>query len=878
VSIPAGTRLGPYEIVGLLGAGGMGEVHRARDTRLGRDVAIKTLPAGLAADPERLRRFEIEAVAASQLSHPNIVSVYDIGTTDGQPYIVSELLDGETLRERLGRGPLAPRRAVEIGVAIAEALAAAHARGIVHRDLKPENLFLQRDGRPKILDFGIAKLTTAEPANPAAAATVSALTEAGVAVGTLGYMAPEQVRGEPVDHRTDIFAFGAVLHEMIAGTPAFRRDSRIATVNAVLEADPPELADAVAPALRRIIQRCVEKAPDLRFQSARDLAFALDALSDRQSGTTATSTAGRPARVDWRWAAIAVLAAALIGAFTWIARSPAGAPPAQVRRFLIGPPPGATVNDVAVSPDGRHLVMAVTVASTTISSRLYLRSFDNLEARDLPGTDGAHEPFVSPDGAWVGFASLGKLKKVALSGGSPVAIGDVRNVLGASWGPNGEIVVAQREQGLSVVSAEGGPLRPLTTPDTSAGEIDHHAPSVLADGSAVIFTIHAGPGIFRIATRSLTTGVQRTVVPNGFDGRMVASGHLMFARGDSLYAAPFDAARLDLTGEPVAVVEGVSTAVEDGAAFYDAAADGTLAYRPAEAPEERSLVWIDRKGRSETIPTPRRAFRSPALSPDGRRIAVEVAEGPRSDVWIFEFGTGSFSRLTTTGLDGMPLWSTDGQRLAYGARRDEERHIMWQPLDGSAAPESLVRSRNRIWPSAWTPDGKSLVFVEDPPTSLPDIKLLKLDDRTVSPLVAGPEPEMMPSVSPDGRWIVYTRFDKSPHVMVRPFAGGAAREITPDGGGAPRWLANGREIVSRTLTTFRSVRIQTTPEFSISQPEVLFPWAVRDSLWQPHHYDVAPDGSRFLFIHTEPATIAPPGVAVVEQFFSELRRRAPVRR
>ncbi len=531
-----------------------------------------------------------------------------------------------------------------------------------------------------------------------------------------------------------------------------------------------------------------------------------------------------------------------------------------------------------MSPDGRHLVMSANPSPTAPNWRLYLRSFDHLEARELPGTETASQPFFSPDGAWVGFEADGKLKKVALAGGSPIAVADVRVMLGASWGPNGEIVVAQREQGLSVVSAEGGPLRPLTTPDKSAGEIDHHYPSVLADGTAVIFTIHAGPEIFRIATRSLVTGVQRTIVANGFDGQVVASGHLLFARGDSLYAAPYDAARQDIAGEPVAVVEGVRTELDNGAAFFDAAADGTLVYQPAATPEERSLVWIDRQGKTETIPVPRRAFQSPSLSPDGRRIAVEVAEGPRSDVWIFEFATGSFSRLTTTGLDGMPLWSTDGQRLAYGARRDEERHIMWQPLDGSAAPESLVRSRNRIWPSAWTPDGKGLVFVEDPPTSLPDIKLLNLADRTVSPLVAGPQPEMLASLSADGRWIAYTRFDKGPHVMVRPFGGGAAREITPDGGGAPRWLANGREIVSRTLTAFRSVKIQTTPEFSISQPEVLFPWTVRDGLWQPHAYDVAPDGSRFLFIHTEPTTVAPPGVAVVEQFFSELRRRAPVRR
>ena len=451
-------------------------------------------------------------------------------------------------------------------------------------------------------------------------------------------------------------------------------------------------------------------------------------------------------------------------------------------------------------------------------------------------------------------------------------------MLAASWGPNGDIVVSQREQGLTVVSAEGGALRQLTTPDKSAGEIDHHAPSIVADGTAVVFTIHAGPEIFRVATRSLTTGVQRTVVTNGFDGQVVQSGHLLYARGDSLYAAPYDAARQDIAGEPVAVVEGVRTELDNGAAFFDAAADGTLVYQPAATPEERSLVWIDRQGKTETIPVPRRAFQSPSLSPDGRRIAVEVAEGPRSDVWIFEFATGSFSRLTSTGLDGMPLWSTDGQRLAYAARRDEERHIMWQPLDGSAAPESLVRSRNRIWPSAWTPGGKGLVFVEDPPTSLPDIKLLNMDDRAVSPLVAGPQPELLPSLSPDGRWIVYTMFEKGPHVMVRPFSGGAAREITPDGGAAARWLADGREIVSRHLTTFRSLRIQTTPEFSISQPTVLFARTTNDDRWGPHSYDVAPDGSRFLFIDSEPSKVAPPGVAVVEQFFSELRRRAPVAR
>ena len=665
---------------------------------------------------------------------------------------------------------------------------------------------------------------------------------------------------------------------MIAGTPAFRGDSRIATVNAILEADPPELADSVAPALRKTIQRCVEKQPDLRFQSARDLAFALDTLSARDSSTSEIKSGRRPAQFNWRWAAIAAALAVLVGTVTWIVRSPAPAPPGQMRRFLVPPPLDALINDFAISPDGRHLVMAAARPVPDVR-RLYLRSFDQVEPRELPGTEGATMPFFSPDGAWVGFQASGKLKKVALAGGSPIALCDVRVMLAASWGPNGEIVVAQREQGLSVVSAEGGALRTLTTPDKSAGEIDHHAPSVLADGTAVIFTIHAGPEVFHVAMRSLTTGVQRTIVSNGFDGQVVASGHILFGRGDSLYAAPFDATRQDVAGEPVAVVPGLYTEVENGYASFDAASDGTLVYRQAAPPEEGSLVWVDRQGKVETIPTPRRPFRFPSLSPDGKRLAVEVADGPRSDIWIFEFGTGSFSRLTSTGLDGMPLWSLDGKRLAYTTRLGDERHIMWQPVDGSAAPESLVRSRNRIWASAWTPDGKGLVFVEDPPTSLPDIKLLDLNDRSrVTPLVAGPLPEMMPSVSPDGRWIVYTMFDKGPNVMVRAFSGGTAREITSDGGAAPRWLANGREIVSLHMTTFRSLRIQTTPDFSISKPEVIFPWSSNDSLWNPHPYDITPDGSRFLLVRSEATKAAPLGVSVVEHFFSELNRRAPARR
>ena len=402
-----GTKLGPYDVLGLIGTGGMGEVYRARDTRLGRDVAIKTLPSGFAADAERLKRFELEARAASQLSHPNILTIYDIGTANDRPFIVSELLEGENVRERLIRGPLPPRKVVEFGVAIAGALAAAHARGIVHRDLKPENLFLTRDGRVKILDFGIAKLTQADQEQPAGAPTITIMTDVGTAVGTLGYMAPEQMKGQPVDHRADIFALGAVLHEMVAGAPAFRRDSRIATVNAVLESDPPALSDTVAPAIRRIIARCLEKDPDERFQSARDLAFALSALSDTMPVTEAARRTAGAAKIDWRIAALAVLVtAAAVGALTWRVRSNAAMPPRTPKHFLFQPGTPNT-GGVTISPDGQRLAFP----AGTPTRLLHIKEMDAIEATAVAGTDGAAQPFFSPDGQWVGFTCPGQTEK-----------------------------------------------------------------------------------------------------------------------------------------------------------------------------------------------------------------------------------------------------------------------------------------------------------------------------------------------------------------------------------------------------------------------------------------------------------------------------------
>jgi serine/threonine-protein kinase len=876
-----GSTLGPYTILGRIGAGGMGEVYRAHDSRLGRDVAIKTLPSGLVADAERLKRFELEARTASQLSHPNILSIHDIGTADGQPYIVSELLEGENLRERLSRGPLPSHKVVEFGGAIASALAAAHARGIVHRDLKPENLFLTRDGRIKILDFGIAKLTQPDPEKPSGAGTVTILTDVGVAIGTLGYMAPEQMQGQPVDHRADIFALGAILHEMVGGTPAFRHDSRIATVNAVLESDPPPLPETLAPAMRRIIGRCLEKDPDERFQSARDLAFALNALSDTSSPATTASIrrVSGTTRIDWRIAALAVLVAAAVGGGLVWSRRPTSSPSRATKHFLFQPRVPISSGIIALSPDGRRLAFVGDVAPAM--RQLFVKAFNEIDAKPVAGSEGAVAPFFSPDGEWVGFVAGGKLKKVLARGGTVVTLCDAPEFLGGSWGDNGQILISRRTRGLTRVSAEGGTPEPVTTPDHARGEIDHHAPHWLPGSKAFLLTLHAGPEIFRVAVRSPVTGDQRTLIEDGFDAHYLDSGHIVYGRANTLLAAPFDLERLTITGPSVPVVENAFTVNDSGVAGFSVASDGTLIYLPAVPIGGRTLTWVDRAGKPEALPSPAQGYDFPALSPDGRRVAVQSSEGPRDHIFVYELGTDLLRRVTLEGSESRPLWSPDGKRLTYAARRNEERHIFWQPIDGSAAPESLVASRNDVWPGAWTPDGSALVFVESPPTEISDIKLLRRgsDTSRIEPLVEGPTEDRWPALSPNGRWILFSSMDPGIYqVYVRPFAGGAPIQISTDGGSQPRWARDGRELFYRVRGRMMRVALQTDPELIVGKPEQLFADVYHASPDGPPNYDVSPDGKRFLMVTRGGEEQLPSPIHIVLDWYEELRRRVPLPR
>src|SRR5262245_7831758 len=650
-----GTRLGPYEIVAPIGAGGMGEVYKARDPRLGRDVAIKVLPATLSADAERLQRFEQEARAAAALNHSNSLGVHDLGQHDGAPYIVSELLEGETLRERLSGGALPVRKAVEYAIQICHGLAAAHDEGIVHRDLKPENIFLTSDGRVKILDFGLAKLAQAEPA----LATVSALpttpphTLPGLVLGTIGYMSPEQVRGLVADHRSDIFAFGATLYEMLSGKRAFSGDTAMDAMTAILKEDPADIPPAerpIPPALVRVVERCLEKSPAGRFQTATDLAFALENAGQSSTSTTVSTavTGVRVLRPSWLLVLTAALVAAVAtGVTVWVmSGGRSNASPQPPIRFAIDPPPGISFGQsgqigrpiVALSPDGS--LLAYTPGGRP-NSWLSLRRLDQLADRRIDGTEGAYAPFFSPDGQWIGFFTAdGKLKKMSVNGGTVATIADTTAGVGATWAADDTIIFAPSfNTGLFRVSAAGGRPQPWTSVDRAKKESSHGWPQMLPDGDTVIFTIEDASKPFddaRIVAQSIRTGERRLLIDGGSFGRYVPTGHLLYARSNALFAVRFDLRRLSVTGPPVEVMSGVAFDLGAGSSQFATSETGRLAFLPVvvdQKPRTR-ILRVDRRGTPAPMVDEAPYFPSEIrLSPGGRQLAMRVTAS-NDDIWL----------------------------------------------------------------------------------------------------------------------------------------------------------------------------------------------------------------------------------------------------
>jgi serine/threonine-protein kinase len=775
MSLTIGSRLGAYEVLGPLGAGGMGEVYRARDSRLGRDVAIKVLPNAFAADPERLARFEQEARAAAALNHPNILAVHDLGQHAGAPFIVTELLNGTSLREALEHGALPARKAIDYGVALAQGLAAAHDKGIVHRDMKPDNVFITDDGRVKILDFGVAKLTqpdaalsglTLMPTTPGAVPQ----TVSGMVVGTIGYMSPEQVRGGVADPRSDIFSLGVLLHEMLSGQRTFGGETAADVMSGILRQDAPELPVAerhIPPALARIVNRCLEKSPSARFQSARDLAFALDALTS-PTGATAAAAAGEalPPRGGGIPLAVAAAAAAVLASIAagaaWMLK-PAAADEASVVKLSIALPDGDVAGspegpNLDTSPDGQSVVFAVRHDGVT---QLMLRTLARTAEQVLPGTDGALSPFFAPDGTAIGFFARGRLRTITIASLEIRDLAAAPQGRGGSWADDGFIYYAPvNNTGIMRVPIAGGPPSIVTSLDRSKGEISHRWPQVLPGGKAMLLTVWTGPGRDNktVQVVRLDTGTRETVAAGGDTGRYVRSGHVLFGRLEALMAVPFDVEHLATTGSAIRTGETVRIGQEG--ASYAVSDHGNLVHLPGDEHRlDARLVWVHRDGRADPVSLPAQDIANTAASPDGKRGAFNV-HGATDEIGIFDFERGSLTSLTnnTTGSQS-PVWSPDGRRIAYRGTRKGFRNVWVKTVDGTSEEQQLTQGDHLQTPLSWSPDGKYLLYADTDPDTGQDIWVVSPVDGKAQPLVKVPLIQSEAEWSPDGRWIAYMSED-----------------------------------------------------------------------------------------------------------------------
>jgi serine/threonine protein kinase len=867
-----GTNFGPYEILALLGAGGMGEVYRARDARLGREVAVKVLPSTFSDNAERLARFEQEACAAGALNHPNILAIYDIGSHEGAPYVVSELLEGETLRDKLDGSPLPQRRAIDYALQIAHGLAAAHEKGIVHRDLKPDNLFVTKDGRVKILDFGLAKLVEPTPLGQVAseAPTRKVKTDSGMVMGTVGYMSPEQVRGQPVDHRSDIFSFGTILYEMLAGKRAFRRESAVETLNAILKEDPPEFSESnehINPALERIVNHCLEKSPEQRFHSARDLAFALETLSGATSMTSGPTVAvdappgsrfTRRELIAWGVAGLTLLAAA-VGLLVLWQRPGSDQSPAAISRFQLTPPEKTEFSGPPmISPDGRRLVTRAKDANGNQS--LWIRPVDSLDAQPLPGTDNAFQPFWSPDSRMIGFFADQKLKKVDVSGGPVQTLSDAVQTSGGAWSREGVIIFAiQRQGGLFKVPASGGTPTPLTTLDKDRKELLHTWPYFLPDGRHFLYSARSSKiennGIF---VGSLDSNERKAILPGVHSSMAYAPpGYILFVRENALMAQAFDAGKLEATGEAFPVVQKVGFNTTNARAHFSVSETGTLVYRTDIAVGDAQLAWCDRMGKQIAAVGALQIDRqlSVELSPDEKSVAgvLPDQDKPTYNIWLIDLERdGAGSRLTFDSSAAItPIWSPDGSQIAFASTRDGPPNLYVRLSSGAGGDEILVKSDRLAMPNDWSPDGQHLIFqqVKDD-TSGMDLWVLPIAERGEPFVYLQTEfAEYSGRFSPDGRWVAYVSNEVGhQEVYVRSFpVSGGKWQVSTSGGGQPRWRADGKELfyisAAGKLMAVDVKSMADSLEFGVPKP--LFD--VRTTpMPVGFNYDVSRDGQRFL--------------------------------
>ena len=923
-----GTKLGPYEITAKLGEGGMGVVYKAKDFHLGRDVALKVLPESLAQDPDRLARFEREAKLLAQLNHPNIAQIYGFEASGETRALVMELVEGPTLAERLefgdshqfpsvapdGRSSLrrelddCPRiplvEALSISLQIVHALEEAHEKGIVHRDLKPQNIKASLEGKVKVLDFGLAKamdLAAGAPPSASQLAHSPTLTLGGTAMGTIlgtaGYMAPEQARGGAVDKRADIWAFGVVLYEMLAGWRLFEGESAMDTLSAVMrqEIDFERLPPSTPRRVRDLLRRCLERNPKNRLHDIADARLELEealARPEREMPAPVAAVPGgaAPGRGHSPWLFVAAaLAAALIALVTlrppWRAEE---TPQLRAHKLSWDLPPGLSLAPieeesplVAISPDGATLAAVLADGNGTL--RLYVRALDTLETRVLAGTEGANEPFFSPDGRSIAFFADGQLKRVAVAGGAVAKVADAPDSRGATWLEDGSILFTPEvDSGLVVAGENGGALRTVTQVDSAAGERSHRWPQGLPGGKSAIFTVGsmASPDFYddaSIDSVELATGRRTRILERASLARYVpAAGALVFARGGAMHALPFDPTTLAREGEPTTVLDGVATDVTTGALHASFSADGTLVYVSADPQAgESRLGWLSADGRVEPLAAPARAYWSWSLSPDGTKLVALISTRVSGELWLYDLARNVFSRLSVNEACFDPIWTPDGQAVVYSRMAAGGAEIVRRPAQGGE-PEILHKrpeSGDYLYVRSITADGNRLIFESQSAGSKSDVFELRLDrPGEVRPVIQSVYDEYYPSISPDGRFIAYVSQESGRgEVYLRALDGSNQRWQVSNGGGAqPIWSRDGRTIFFRTSTVLARVDLRLEPRVELG-PERTVVGVQLGNRRSVFGYALGPDG-RFL-ISLASVTGSPPQLVVVLEFAAELKRR-----
>ena len=911
MALASGTRVGIYEVTAKIGEGGMGEVYQARDTTLDRDVALKVLPEAFTADPERLARFQREAKVLASLNHSNIGAIYGLEAAGDTQALVLELIEGPTLADRIAEGPISVDEALTIANQIAEALEAAHEQGIVHRDLKPANVKVKADGTVKVLDFGLAKAVSSDASGASATASatmsITGATQMGMVIGTAAYMAPEQARGNQVDQRADVWAFGVVLYEMLTGRKAFPGDDVSDTLATVLKSDPEwdVVSKAVPDHVHQVLRASLEKDQKQRLHHMADVRLAMAGAFKVESIASIESLAKSPLKV-WQRPIPAAMAVSIAVFFTgfsaWQLTRSDSMPANLIATFSV---PASSEEDltedvdvvwrsarhlVALSPDGSQIVYAA-------NNQLYLRRLGQLGATVIPGTESGTTgtPFISPDGEWIGFFANRQLQKVAMGGGAPVTLADTADLWGATWGADDTILFGQGPEGLWRVPGAGGTPEVVVT--VGEGEAAH-GPQMLPGNEWVLFSLHSrrAEGVIiagarsnwdssQVVAQSVETGERRVLVDRGTDGRYLPTGHLVYAVDADLFAVPFDSEGVRTTGGPVSVVEGVAAAVQTGGVHFSVANNGSLLYVPdrgVAGGADRFLVWVDREGREELVTDGPDSYMAPRVSPDGTRIVVGV-EGENSDIWTVDLrderGNRRFTFDVADDLD--PLWTPDGEHVVFSSGR-EAGGLFRRPADGTGEPELLVAG-SRMRPYGWTDDGQLVVLgVRD--NSSADIGVAPLDSVTeVTWLLAEAFGERRPSLSPDGRWLAYQSHEarRQPEIVVRPFPNveEGRWQISSEGGEGPLWSRDGRELFYRAENKLMVTRVETGTTFDYTTPDTLFDLSSYEFPGSNRNYDISPEGERFLFLKTAGngnTSDSRPSFVVTLNWFEELKERVPI--